>query len=228
VVVSDQETSQSPDTGHAAGAGAWGTREAAALGRRVARRRDLLRLSAQDVAGRCARLGMSSLTRQVVSRMEHGRREAVSTSELAVLAAALEMAPVDLLLPFGAGDIEYLPGRTASPLDAARWWAGEASLGEDGSIGSERHASTAMLFEDHQTVLAELGRALESHGGTVSEAEYWRLRRRPGQPSGLSDEDRMLVMSIATLREMRSSIRALGLQPPVLQPALKWLDEPGA
>jgi transcriptional regulator with XRE-family HTH domain len=227
--VSDQETLQSPDTGPGGEAATWSVREAAAIGRRVARRRDTLKLSAQDVADRCARLGMSSLTRQVLSRMEHGRREAVSTAEVAVLAAALETAPVLLLYPVGLADaVEYLPGRRAEPFDAARWWGDEADLSGDGRIEVRSRPSVLTLFGDHEHILAELGQAIADRGGTVSEADYWRLRRQPSRPGGLSYEDRLAVMSIVALREMRDKIRALGLEPPGLPPGFKWLDELGA
>jgi transcriptional regulator with XRE-family HTH domain len=219
---------RSPDTGHADEAATWSVREAAAIGRRVARRRTALGLSAQDVADRCARLGMNSLTRQVLSRLEHGRREAVSTAELAVVAAALEMAPVLLLYPVGLADtVEYLPGRMAEPFDAARWWGDEAFLTEDGEIQARSRPSAIMLFSDHEIVLAELQK-IAGQGRTVSEAEYWRLRRQPGKPGALSEEDRTLVLAVVGLREMRETIRAHGLEPPGLPPSLKWVDEPGA
>jgi transcriptional regulator with XRE-family HTH domain len=228
LVVSDRETLQSPDTSQTGETGSWSMREAAAIGRRVARRRTALGLSAQEVADRCARLGMSSLTRQVLSRLEHGRREAVSTAELAVLAAALKMPPVLLLYPVGlAAEVEYLPGRMAEPFQAARWWGDEAVLSEDGSIAAAGRPSVTMLFGDHEHVLAELSQALAKRGSPLSEADYWRMRRQPTQPGGLSYEDRLVVLAIVGLREMRESIRAQGLEPPGLPPGLKWLDEPG-
>ena len=92
--------------------GSWAAREAAGIGQRVARRRATARLSAQQVADRCADLGMPGLTRQVLARLEHGRRESVSTAELAVIAAALETAPVLLLYPVGLAEtVEFLPGK---------------------------------------------------------------------------------------------------------------------
>src|SRR5258708_26360398 len=73
--------------------GSWAAREAAGIGQRVARRRAAMRLSAQQVAGRCADLGMPGLTRQVLARLWAGRPDSGSTAELAVIAAALETAP---------------------------------------------------------------------------------------------------------------------------------------
>jgi len=153
------------DTGESA---TWSVREAAAIGRRVAWRRGMLKLSAQEVADRCARLGMSSLTRQVLSRLEHGRREAVSTAELAALAAALETAPVLLLYPVGlAAEVEYLPGRVAGPFEAARWWGDEAALSDEGIVVTGDRPSVIMLFGDHEHVLAELGQVLATRGAPL-------------------------------------------------------------
>src|SRR5258708_28570429 len=109
--------------------GSWAAREAAGIGQRVARRRAAMRLSAQQVADRSADLGMPGLTRQVLARLETGRRESVSTAELAVIAAALETAPLLLLYPGGPAEtVEVLPGNQAPPYDAARCGGGEAAL----------------------------------------------------------------------------------------------------
>jgi transcriptional regulator with XRE-family HTH domain len=203
----------------------WAAREAAALGLRVAARRQVLELSAQDVAERCARLGMPELTRVVISRLETGRRENVTIAELAILAAALKTAPVLLLYPVGlANTVEYLPGRVAEPFEAARWWGDEAFLRDDGGIAGGGRPSVMTLLGDHEIVLAELQKMVEQ-GRTVSEPEYRRLRSQPGKPGGLSLEGRMLVMAVVGLRETRETIRAQGLEPPELPPGLKWLDE---
>jgi transcriptional regulator with XRE-family HTH domain len=197
----------------------WSVRQAAGIGRRVARRRAQLRLSTQEVADRCAALGMDSLTRQVLSRLEHGRRESVSTAELAVIAAALRTAPVLLLYPIGLGEqAEYLPGRFAPPFDAARWWGDEADLSDDGDIVGIARRSAAMLFRDHVLVLGELS-------PDATEAAYLAARRRQGEQ--LADKERLMMLSIVALREIREGIRQLGLEPPELPFDLKWLDEPG-
>jgi hypothetical protein len=182
-------------------------------------------MSAQRLAGRCSELGLPAITRQVVTHLETGRRESVTVAELAVLAAALELAPVELLLPFGAAETEYLPGRTAPPQDVARWWAGEAGFGEDGAVSGEWRRGAATLFGDHDRTVAELNQALADRDAPVSEAEYHRMRRQPSEPGGLKIEDRLVVVGIAGLREMREGIRALGLEPPGLPDELKWVDK---
>ena len=138
-------------------------------------------MSAQQLAERCAGLGLPEITRPVLVKLEHGRREAVSTTELAVLAAALETAPILLLYPVGStGSVEYLPGKTAPPWDAARWWADEASLAPDLAIGPAYRRSAGSLFRDHQQLLSELP-------PTRPEATIWqRLPASTAGPSPLS------------------------------------------
>ena len=197
----------------------WAAREAAEIGRRIAQRRAGLQMSAQQLADRCAELGIPEITRPVLVKLEHGRREAVSTAELAVLAAALDTAPILLLYPVGsAGFTEYLPGRTAAPWDAARWWADEAFLGPDGAISPAYRRSAGSLFRDHQQLLSELP-------ADVTRADY--LAAVAGQPGGAKPaERRMLALTIRVLRDIRLGICEMGLEPPELPPQLKWLGEP--
>lgn len=141
----------------------------------------------------------------------------VSTSELAVLAAALDAAPVELLYPFATGTASFLPGCTAPPWDAARWWSGEASL-KDGKIGGHRRRGPAGLYQDHATVLAELADA------EITEDGYASLRRRQFGTPKLSDRERAQMMAVVALTEIREQLREGGLDLPPLPPALKWLD----
>lgn len=197
---------------------AWAAREAAEIGRRIGQRRAALHMSAQQLAERCAGLGMPEITRPVLVKLEHGRREAVSTAELAVLAAALDTAPILLLYPVGnAGSAEYLPGKTATPWDAARWWADEAFLGPDGTISPAYRRSAGSLFRDHQQLLSELP-------ADVTRADY--LAAAAGQHGGAkAARERMLALTVRTLRDIRLGIHEMGLEPPELPPGLKWLAE---
>src|SRR5258708_16664813 len=166
----------------------WSVREATAIGRRVARRRGELRLSTQQLADRCEQLGMAGLTRQVLARLEHGRRESVSTAELAVIAAALQTAPVLLQYPVGVAEsAEYLPGKLAPPYDAARWWGGEAGLSKDGDIAAGSRRAPGILFRAHAPGPARLG-----DSGTA--ARYARARRRPLRRAGPEGAARALIM----------------------------------
>lgn len=180
-------------------------------------------MSAQQLADRCAALGMPGITRPVLVKLEHGRRESVSTAELAILAAALGLPPLLLLLPVGDAECaDYLPGRSAPPLDAARWWTGEAALGRDGAIDRNDRAPVTELFAEHQRLVSDLPDG-------VTEADYRtaRARHSPGRSRLRQHEDPAqteMMYTVITLREIRGDIRELGTEPPQLPPALKWLD----
>lgn len=194
----------------------WTANQAGEIGRRVAQRRAALRLSAQQLAERCEALGMPAFTRQVIMRLEHNRRENVSVSELSVLAAALEISPVLLLYPVGlAEQAEYLPGHYAAPFDAARWWSGEVAVDAKGDMSSGGRRLPAMLFRDHDQVLAEVP-------PDFTEAAYMRARRGQLRPDDAQDRGAMLA--VIALREIRESIRDAGLQPPQLPHELAWID----
>lgn len=94
------------------------------IAREVRRHRQARGMSAQQLADTCEELGIT-VPRTVISNIENGRRSNVTMAEILILAAALDIPPTALVHPVGYVDqVEYLPGRTAPPLDAADWWHG--------------------------------------------------------------------------------------------------------
>lgn len=83
-------------------------------------------ISAQGLSDRTAELG-HRVTRALIADLETGRRKYVSVSELVMLSAALGVSPGVLvtwdLIP--DGDVEVIPGRTVSGLEALEWWGGK-------------------------------------------------------------------------------------------------------
>lgn len=57
--------------------------------------------SARQLAERCADLGGAVLNRPTIANIEAGRRGYVSVEELLTLAKALDVTPLDLLIPSG-------------------------------------------------------------------------------------------------------------------------------
>lgn len=195
----------------------WAARQAAEIGRRVAQRRKQLHLGGEELAGRCAALGMPSFTRQVIMRLEHKRRESITVPELSVLAAALEISPVLLAYPLGQADqAEYLPGHWAPPFDAARWWSGEIAVSAKGDMYRGERRLPATLFRDHDQLIREIP-------PSFTEIAYTRARRRG---AGTTPEDREYMFAVIALREVRESIRDAGLLPPQLPRELAWVDDP--
>ncbi len=82
--------------------------------------------SAQWLAGRTAELG-HPVSRSVITDIENGRRRYITVSELLVIAAALDTAPIALLYPGPYDDetAEVLPHVNATELQAVQWFSGE-------------------------------------------------------------------------------------------------------
>jgi len=69
---------------------------------------------------------MPSVTRNLVSDLETGRRQLLGVAEVLVIARALDVPPLLLLFPVGvAEEAEALPGEIRSPFRAAAWFSGE-------------------------------------------------------------------------------------------------------
>ena len=118
-------------------------------------------MSTQKLADRTAELGMA-IPRSVLANLESGRRENVSVAELLVLAAALNVAPIELMCPVGFDkQTEMLPERMMDPLDAMRWFTGEQKLDLVGPAPMMRQPSTAeqsttSLMKYHEELISRL------------------------------------------------------------------------
>ena len=132
----------------------WSARVAWLVAREVRRYREGQRpkMSAQQLADRTAELGMP-IPRSVLANLESGRRETVSVAEVLILAAALNVAPIELICPIGFDKrTEMLPGREMDPLDATRWFTGEQKLELRGADTRFRQPGAA---EQSSTYLVE-------------------------------------------------------------------------
>jgi hypothetical protein len=162
---------------------------------------------------------MPAVTRQVIMRLEHHRRESVSVWELSVLAAAGDQ-PGAADLPARAGRGDRVPARPAGR--AVRRGAlverrdRRDRPGRHGARGKRRHP--AAPFGDHRQVLAEVPRELTG-------AAYRRAGRAQPRP-GHADAGAEGMLAVVALREIRASIRDAGLQPPPLSRELAGIDDP--
>ncbi|MGW0782468.1 helix-turn-helix domain-containing protein [Streptomyces sp. NPDC002913] len=112
----------------------WSAGLALSIAAEVRRHRQAQGLSAQQLSERCAKLGMP-IQRSVLANLESGRRSTVNVAELLVLAAALQVAPAQLLFPVGHREkIEVLPGVEESPYEAVQWLRGSKWLGRYGKF----------------------------------------------------------------------------------------------
>ncbi len=131
--------------------------------------------SARELSDETADLGYR-ISPTILAKLDSGHRGAVlNVSELLALAAALDIPPILLMFGDGypGGDVEYLPGRNASNLQAAQWFSGESPLpaGPDGTAsapntGTELVAAVRRYADAVQglTDLAAWIEAGEEHG----------------------------------------------------------------
>jgi transcriptional regulator with XRE-family HTH domain len=194
------------------------------------RRRDLNR---EQLAERCAKLGYPALTAPALANIETGRRDKagrrrrdVTVDELVVLAAALRVPPLLLMFPIGeAQRVEVLPGRRNTGWDAAKWFIGE--LPESVAEYEEWARSAAALSRHRQhDEWAATWLMLTSH---IEDAEV-NLRGEGDDARRASYQERwdMLTSQRSDVedrwREVRLTLRQLGLTPPPLPPGADAVD----
>jgi transcriptional regulator with XRE-family HTH domain len=156
-------------------------------------------MSAQQLADRCAALGLPALNRATIANLENGRRSSVALAEVLVLAAALDIAPAALIFPVGHTEaVEYLPGQQAPPLDALGWFNG---TGRDDD-------SALVLLRQHQ----ELEQRIRGHYRRIWDTAIGEGRWH-GEPDGPEAQAAREVAGelTAQLRELREEIAARGL-----------------
>jgi transcriptional regulator with XRE-family HTH domain len=196
----------------------------------VRRYRQEHQMSAQQLADRCAELGMP-IARSVLANLESGRRDSVSVAEILVLARALRVPPVLLVFPLGREEsIEVLPDQRVATWDALRWFSGERWReiygGELASVLGMPERQEIELFRDHEFAinqwsdnLRDLNHALESAQTADTEPVRNALARRADNLTERLQNDE------GHIREIRERLRAEGLIPPSLPRALAHLEE---
>ncbi|HME74272.1 MAG TPA: helix-turn-helix transcriptional regulator [Mycobacterium sp.] len=116
----------------------WAGDQAERVGRELKRLRG--RRSGQWLSDRTAELGYR-VPRTTISELENGKRKYVSTAELAILARALDTAPVALLYPPPyQDDIELLPGQSSTSWSAAEWFSGMSDGAERVALADDVEA----------------------------------------------------------------------------------------
>jgi hypothetical protein len=140
-------------------------------------------MSTQKLADCTAELGMP-IPRSVLANLESGRRDTVSVAEVLILAAALNVAPIELICPVGFDkQTEMLPGREMDPLRAMHWFTGQLKLELTEAATTLRQPGTAeqtsaYLAEYHDELInrlrvqeAEAARAAADAAGAYAALE---------------------------------------------------------
>ncbi|HXL96635.1 MAG TPA: hypothetical protein VN969_47620 [Streptosporangiaceae bacterium] len=171
-------------------------------------------MSAQQLADRCAELGMPSLNRAVIAKLENGHREAIGTAELLVIANALEIAPTLLLLPLGQEPVtDIAPDRSMPTWEAVRWFYGVPR-----SYIANSLESANPIWDSCEPVAM-----FELHDYHVNLYDYV-LKSGEALSENFSFEEQ-LAAHLAGIREQRSKIRNRGMIPPELPAHISHLDK---
>ncbi|MFJ3100409.1 helix-turn-helix domain-containing protein [Streptomyces sp. NPDC086835] len=187
----------------------WATRFSKTIAQELRRHRTARGMSAQQVSDACEGLG-ADMPRTVISNIENGRRGNVSMAEVVILAAALGVPPTVLAFPVGyEAEVEYLPGKTATPLEAADWWNGEKA--------DEEWALT--LLRRHRRLESQI-RRLYKQIWEQAIADY-RWHGEPGGPEAGAAREVAEELT-RELHELRDEIARRGL----VLPPLDGLDRP--
>lgn len=145
----------------------WAARLALSVAREVRRHRQAQGLSAQQLADRCARIGMP-IQRSVLANLESGRRTTVNLAEVLVLATALQVPPGVLIFPVGyEQQAEVLPGAFIEPASAVEWLSGRTLFSDE---AAEDFFETPLgLIRLHQDAATALRRAIQTRDHAVRE-----------------------------------------------------------
>jgi hypothetical protein len=180
-------------------------------------------MSVQKLADTTAELGME-IPRSVLANLESGRRETISVAEVLVLAAALDVSPIELIFPVGFDEgTEILPGRKIYPLDAMRWFTGERVLdiAGEGIILREpdtTERSSPYLAKQHHDLIAYLRTqevaAAHAMAGGSAEAADDQARAEASHAMNNLAELREFIRE--PLRRVRAEMRARGMLMPDL------------
>lgn len=194
----------------------WPVRLTRLIADEIRHHRQALGLSAQQLADRCAQLGLD-IPRATLADLENKRRANLAIAELLIIARALEISPLLLIAPVGRQEtMEILPGLMAAPWDAIRWLEGEVDLQElpEGQIKAvtpeDWDEQPLFLFGFHQRLIFRWRSAQKA------------IFDRPDQRGAWLAEIHQEVAD--ELRRVRSRMRRLGLTPPPLPPELDDVD----
>ena len=210
----------------------WSKRVTRTVAREIRRYRDERKLSAQQLSDLTGELGME-VPRSVLANLESGRRDTISAAEVAVLAAALGVSPIELLCPVGWDEqTEILPGRMMDPLSASRWFAGEFRLVPgDGTCTIRRpeagEESSIYLIEYHEELLARLRTQEAEAAMAVADAtvEGADERARGEASYRLQAVEQWREFIREPLLRTRQEMRARGMILPPLPESLKLDDD---
>ena len=186
----------------------WPEALAVTVGRRVAHLRKAQKMTAQQLSGALAGIGIE-LKRTVIGNLESGYRRTVTLAEVLGIAYVLGVPPVLLMAPLSEDEAQ---GDATLPVGLKGWPAAQWITGERPPwFPYNRIRPSSVPYWDEQY---ELLRLYRSHEAGVE--AWFRARGKDwGQQRAIEDG----------LRTTRELIRREGYQPPPLWVELQHIDE---
>lgn len=183
----------------------WARHVAGDIGRAVHLHRNRLGLSAVQLANRCREIGYP-ITRGTIAKIESNSRNGkMDVAEILVLAAALELAPADLMFPGYPADTQLVtPIAYMNSKTAREWFVGDRDYNEFAQLHTPRIVRSR-----------EISQAIEDFNRAVSAFEE---RRQPQCDNGRwwlagirydSDEHGMTAWDTAMLKDEYKVIEGL-------------------
>jgi hypothetical protein len=191
--------------------------------------------SAKRLSDETAALGYR-VSPAVIAKLDSGHRGAVlSVAELLVLAAALEIPPGLLLFPgYPRGDVEFLPGRTASAIEALHWFDGAGRIPTEGPFDAKTDLATINAGTEIVSVVRQFndaGRALMFMQTGLSLAQSSKplttdrpVREQVREMKSAAPPDRSFLKQ--QMREMEQLMAELQDQIDNLQPTFEITEKP--
>ncbi len=172
-------------------------------------------LSQQELADATERLGYP-ISRNTVMNIEGGRIETVTVQQIAVFAAALGEAPVELMFSIeDEASVEVIPGLESDPFHAAEWVSGRSWLEPDNEAeGVEVPAPLLSHWRLHDELVLEL---LELEGTIFVGSDDDVAEKRAETERRIAEQERLIQV-------FRAGMRSAGLRPPSLSDEYARLD----
>jgi transcriptional regulator with XRE-family HTH domain len=190
----------------------------------IRKRRDALGLTREDLAKRCADLGVSELSYGAITNIETGRktkdgtrRRLVAVDELAALARALRVPPVLLVFPVGRLDeVQALPGDPVPTPAALAWFTGEqrypSALTPKGEV--DEQTGLPEWYEDPERGWEEGAAPLLLVRKFWDRVESWRGELKGRLPA--DEREQRKAAAVDELEALQREFRLHGLTPPAV------------
>ncbi len=194
----------------------WGHALTQQVGRNLEAYRRERGMQILELGEACAALGYS-VGRMSISSLEAGTRESVPLAEVVALAAALDLAPVDLIFRATSATIELPPGERSAMDAASAWFAFHSPKGpasSDFRTLQRHYVSVATLVEDW--------RALNNHREAAREGDGFSYT----DPETTRSVVRNATKEVLLLAQLREGLAVRDRVAPELPDFLAGIDEP--